>query len=124
MRAIYVARASGHPLAAAATQAFDALMTRRTEAKKRLGSDDPLLLATVLYESLTEKEYAQREAKLKGVRLLPLDRLISRARNGDDNKFSQILDYWTSTEGPFGKVPVDSWGPLFESVIAKTKSVH
>lgn len=124
MRAIYVARASDHPLGKAAGQAFDALMARRTEAKKRLGSDDPLLLATVLYENLTDAEYAKSAAKLEGIRLLPLDRLLVRGSRGDANQFPQMVAYWTSEEGPFASLPVDSWGPLFESVISKAASTH
>ena len=58
-RAAYVGRLEGKKLAGVnehASQAINALTARRSEAKKRLGSDDPLLLATVLRESLKPKE--------------------------------------------------------------------
>lgn len=123
MRAIYVARAGDHPLSAIAGQAFDALMARRTEAKKRLGSDDPLLLATVLYEDLSDADYAKSNTKLEGIRLLPLDRLIVKSHQGDMNQFPHMVKYWTSSDGPFGNLPLEAWGPLFESVLDKA-SVH
>ncbi len=124
MRAIYVVREENHSLAAVARQVYDALMARRTEAKKRLGSDDPLLLATVLYESLSDAEYESRKTKLEGIRLLPLDRMIVRTRHGDVNQFADMVNYWRSGEGPFGKLPVDSWTALFDSVKAKTSSIN
>src|SRR5262249_14319087 len=55
-RAIYVARAEKNELSDSATRALDTLMARRSESKKRLGSDDPLLLATVMQEMLTADE--------------------------------------------------------------------
>ncbi len=119
MRAVYVARESGHPLAATAKHVHEALMTRRTEAKKRLGSDDPLLLATVLFESLNDAEYDAVKEKLEGIRLVPLDRMIVRTAQGDVNKFAEIVNYWRSPDGPFGKTPLDSWEALFDSVKAK-----
>jgi len=124
MRAIYMVRDTEHPLAATARRIQDSLMARRTEAKKRLGSDDPLLLATVLRESLTDKEYAAREPKLKGVRLLPLDRLIMRDRTGDRNYFDRVINYWRSPEGPFGSFSPDKWKSLFDSVVDKIGTRH
>lgn len=118
-RAIYVARASGHSLSAQAEKAYDALVSRRTEVKKRLGSDDPLLLATVMYESLSDAEYAASQSKLDGIRLLPYDRYLVRTRAGDVNQFPAVVRYWRSAEGPFGNLPVEKWGALFDSV-AKT----
>ncbi len=112
-RAIYVAKsapdAAEGKLAAAATRALDALMARRSEAKKRLGSDDPLLLATVFMENLNDAEYAARGAKLDGIRLLPLDHWPVYGPNGDHNQFPNMIRYWRSTEGPYGKLPVESW---------------
>jgi hypothetical protein len=124
MRAIYILRGTEHPLAAAAEKAYEGLLARRAEAKKRLGSDDPLLLATVLSETLTDAEYASRQAKLEGLRLLPLDRWIVRGRSGDINHFPQIIKYWRSSEGPFGKFPPETWGALLESVTAKAGKPH
>ncbi|MDD5587450.1 MAG: hypothetical protein PHY92_10965 [Alphaproteobacteria bacterium] len=124
MRAIYAVRDSDHPLAEKASKAFNALMARRTEAKKRLGSDDPLLLATVLTETLTDAEYAKRTVKLEGIRLLPLDRWFVRSRNGDVNHFPEVVKFWRSPEGPFGKLQPETWGPLFDSVLAKASKPH
>lgn len=118
-RAIYVARApdaSGnpHPFAEAAGRALDALTARRADAKKRLGSDDPLLLATVFFESLNDAEYAKRSAGLDGVRLLPLDRWMARGHGGDVDQFQTVAKYWASPEGPFGKLKPDAWNALLE----------
>jgi intracellular multiplication protein IcmJ len=124
MRAIYMIRDTDHPLAATAGRVLEVLTSRRTEAKKRLGSDDPLLLATVLHESLTESEYAQRAPKLEGIRLMPLDRLTMRSRAGDENVFPQVVKYWRSSGGPFGKLPEEKWTSLFESVLSKVGTQH
>jgi intracellular multiplication protein IcmJ len=124
MRAVYAVRGSDHPLAEKASRVFDVLTARRTEAKKRLGSDDPLLLATVLVESLTDAEYAQRTTKLEGIRLLPMDRWFARGRTGDVNRFPDIVRYWRSSEGPFGQLQPEAWGPLFDSVIARADKPH
>lgn len=121
VRALYVARDSDTPqLTKAAVRALEVLTARRAEAKKRLGTDDPLLLATALYEQVDDKAYAARVAKLEGVRFLPLDRYLVQQRNGKDvNVFPQMMAYWTSPEGPFGKIPVSEWTALFEEVKAK-----
>lgn len=124
MRAIYVVRGTDHPLADSATRAYDALIARRTEAKKRLGSDDPLLLATVLQESLTDKEYAARTAKLEGIRLMPLERWLTRGPRGDVNHFPQVVKYWRSSEGPFGKLPPETWASMFDSVLNQISKPH
>lgn len=122
-RALYVARASDTPLAKAAVRALEVLTARRAEAKKRLGTDDPLILATALYEQLDDKAYAARTAKLEGIRFLPLDRYLVTQRSGKDaNVFPQMMTYWTSPEGPFGKLPVSEWTALFNDVMGKTPS--
>ncbi len=124
MRAIYVVRGADHPLADAASRAYDALIARRMEAKKRLGSDDPLLLATVFQESLTNKEYAARKEKLEGIRLMPLERWLMRGPRGDVNQFPQMLKYWRSPEGPFGRLLPETWGALFDSVVDRVGKTH
>ena len=121
LRAIYVARAptaedEEHPMAGLATRALDALMARRADAKKRLGSDDPFLLATVMIESLDDKEYASRAERLDGIRLLPLDRWLVKGRRGDADQFPRVIKYWISSQGPFAKLPPAAWQPLFDSV--------
>jgi intracellular multiplication protein IcmJ len=119
VRAIYVARSSEHHLASTASRAFDLLMARRSEAKRRLGSDDPVLLATALQEGLNDAEYKKRTAKLEGIRLLPVDKKLVATAKGVTDAFSQILNFWRSPEGPFGKLPVEEWEKMFAAVPAK-----
>lgn len=118
MRAIYVARAAKAEMSDAATRALDALMARRTDAKKRLGSDDPLLLATAMHEALTDEEYKGTSAKLEGIRLLPLDKRLVRTHKGDINQFPNMVKYWSSPAGPFGRLPVNQWMDLFKKATA------
>lgn len=117
-RAIYVAKATKGPMADAATRALEALTARRAEAKKRLGSDDPLLLATVMHESLTDEENQQAAQKLEGIRLLPLDKYLVRGSKGDVNQFPQLVKYWTSSEGPFASMPVAEWDKMLTAASA------
>jgi hypothetical protein len=101
-----------------ATRALDALMLRRAEAKKRLGSDDPFVLATVLQENLTNGEYAHALPKLEGIRLLALDKHMVHGRHGDFDGFSQIIQFWRSPQGPFAHLPTDEWKQLLTKVAA------
>ncbi|MDD3182885.1 MAG: hypothetical protein PHD48_08805 [Alphaproteobacteria bacterium] len=121
VRALYIARDSDVPtLSKAAVRSLEILTARRAEAKKRLGTDDPLLLATALFEQVDDKAYASRVTKLEGVRFLSFDRYLIRQRGGKDvNVFPQMVAYWQSPEGPFGKIPVSEWTALFESVMGK-----
>jgi len=115
-RAAYVARATNSELAVAATRTLDGLVARRADAKKRLGSDDPLLLATVMHEMLDDKEYARAASKLDGVRLMPLNKHLMRTGKGAlIDQFPQILKYWGSSAGPYGRLPVDSWAELLKT---------
>jgi intracellular multiplication protein IcmJ len=117
-RAIYVARAdkseAAAPAAQHASRALDALTARRAEAKKRLGSDDPMLLATIMHEALSAGEQKQAADKLKGVRLLPGDKHMVRTARGDANHFPLMIAYWRSPNGPFGKKPPSGWAELFK----------
>jgi intracellular multiplication protein IcmJ len=118
-RAIYVARSDENgTMAAAAGRVLDALLARKTEVKKRLGSEDPLLLSSVLQEHLTHKERAGALHKLEGVRLLPLDKHIVRVRGSETNIFPQIVKFWRSEKGPYAKLPDDEWQKLFAKVAA------
>lgn len=114
--AIYVARATKGPVADLANRALDALMVRRADAKKRLGSDDPLLLATVLRENINDEEAKDIEAKLEGLRLLPLDKYVMRGPQGDVDQFPSMIKYWLSSEGPYAQLPVEKWTELFRGV--------
>jgi intracellular multiplication protein IcmJ len=118
-RAIYVAQTEeDSAIAKAATRVLDALMARKIEAKKRLGSEDPLLLSAVLHENLTYKERAAAIRKLDGIRLMPLDRHMVRSRGSDINGFPQIVRFWRSERGPFAKLPTDEWQKLFAKIAA------
>ena len=117
-RAIYVARAENmEPLATAATRALDALMARRGDAKKRLGTDDPLMLATILLENLNEAEVNAAPQKLDGIRLMPLDKYLVRVKGGDINGFDQMVRFWRSEDGPYADMPVTDWQKLFAKVV-------
>lgn len=114
-RAIYVAKASSNPMTESAARAYDALIARRADAKKRLGSDDSLLLATILHESLSQDEARHAVGKLEGIRVLPLDKHVMRDSKGESNKFGQIVKYWVSADGPFGKLPTAKWAEMFQT---------
>jgi intracellular multiplication protein IcmJ len=117
MRAIYVARISQGPVAEAARAAYDALIARREEAKKRLSTDDPATLATILNDYLTPAQYAARVDKLEGIRLFPLDRRIIKESDLEFNQFPQILAYWRSKDGPFGGNPPQQWLAYSQSLL-------
>lgn len=121
-RALYVAKASDDALSAAAGRTLEVLTQRRLEAKKRLGTDDPLILATALLEAVDNATYAKRVEKLEGIRLLPADRYLATQRAGEVDVFPQMLAYWTSPEGPFARKPVSEWAAMFDQVIEKTKA--
>ncbi|MDR3423518.1 MAG: type IV secretion protein DotN [Alphaproteobacteria bacterium] len=118
-RAIYVARAEeGGEMADVATRALNALTARRIEAKKRLGSDDPFLLATVLHENLNNRERPAAIAKLEGIRLLPLDKYMVRSQSGNVNGFPKIVKFWRSPSGPFAQLPTGEWKDMFKKIAA------
>ncbi len=124
-RAAYIARQENPPnetLGPSATRAIDSLTARRAEAKKRLGIDDPILLATILHESLTDGERKEAVQKLDGIRLLPSDKYWIRGASGDVNQFSTMAKYWRSSEGPYAKTPVTSWSDMFK--MATTAAGH
>ncbi len=120
-RAIYVARISRGPMADAARDAMEALLSRKEEAVKRLGTDSPKILSSVLQDFLEVKEYKQRLSRLKGFRILPLDRRVIKEGELEFNQFPQVLAYWRSKEGPFGEIPPRQWGELFFTTREKIK---
>jgi intracellular multiplication protein IcmJ len=116
-RAVYVARISQGSMAETAKTTYETLMSRREEAKVRLGTDDPFILATVMKDFLTPRHYALRDKKLEGLRLFPLDRRIIKEGDLEFNQFPQILAYWRSKDGPFGgKIP-HQWKTLYAQMI-------
>jgi len=115
-RAIYVARISRGPMADAARDAMEALLARKEAATQRLGTDSPAILSTVLQDFLEADEYKLRLNKLKGFRVLPLDRRIIKEGDLEFNQFPQVLAFWRSKEGPFGDLPPRKWVELFYKV--------
>ncbi len=115
-RAIYVARISQGPVADAARRSLDALMERREEVKRRIGTDDPYILAMVMRDYLGHKHYHYRDKKLEGVRLFPLDRRIIKEADLEFNQFPQILAYWRSKDGPFGGKAPPTWLSLYQDM--------
>lgn len=118
VRAIYIARAEKGAMAAMATRALDALTVRRSEAKKRLGSDDPLLLATIFREALDVDEIRAARMKLEGIRLLPSEKYMVRGAKGDTNQMATLVRYWLSASGPYAAWPTGKWQDSFKTAIA------
>lgn len=115
-RALYVARISQGAMSETARKILDTLMSRRMDVRERLGTDEPAVLVDVLQDYISRKKYAERDKRLNGVRLFPLDRRIIREQDLEFNQFPQILAYWRSKEGPFaGKIP-NNWIDLYKNV--------
>lgn len=119
MRAVYIARISQGPVADAARRSLDALMARREEAKRRISTDNPYILSVILKDYLSDNHYMMREAKLKGLRLLPLDRRLIKEAELEFNQFPQILAYWRSKNGPFGARTPPQWPGLRQELFAQ-----
>lgn len=119
MRAVYVARISQGPMAEAARVVLDSVMARREEARRRIQTDDPFVLSTVLKDFLTGKYYAERSERLQGIRLLPLDRRLIKEADLEFNQFPQILAYWRSKDGPFGGRAPTLWTNLYKNALRK-----
>lgn len=119
-RAIYVARITQGPVADAARSALEILLKRKEDAKRKLGTDDPAMLASILGDFLELTEYKARAKKLDGLRIMPLDRRIVREGDLEFNQFPQILAYWRSKDGPFGELPPKTWQEMFEELQQKT----
>lgn len=118
-RAAYVARISQGPVADAARRTLDVFMQRREDIRKRLGADDPFILAAVLKDYISDKVYSARQKKLEGVRLFPLDRRIIKEADLEFNQFPQILAFWRSKGGPFGDMVPRQWLDLYRDISTK-----
>lgn len=116
VRALYVARSSEGPLSEPARRGIDALRSRRDEAKRRLGTDDPMILATVLGDFLREENTRGLAEKIDGVRFFSLDRRVQRTAQGEVDRFPDMLAYWKSKDGPFGDLPPTQWLALAEKL--------
>ena len=124
MRSIYAARQHGEAMPAkmrdCALRAQDVLLHARGEAKRRIGTDDPAVLASVLLEGVEEGAYKKRGDKLNGLRLAPLDKRILPNGAGDTDQFPKMAQYWVSNEGPYGNVPPEKWEGLKSFLKAKS----
>lgn len=118
-RAVYVARISQGPVADAARRALDVFMQRREECRKRLGTDDPFILSSVMRDYISGKAYEGARHKLEGVRLFPLDRRIIKEADLEFNQFPQILAYWRSKDGPFGGMLPRQWLDIYREIAPK-----
>ena len=116
MRALYIARFAQGPLSEASKSMLNILKERRLEAKKRLGSDNPSDLAVVLDDFLNARQYKRVQSKLKGIRLMPLDRRIVQDGDLKFNKFPQILAHWRLKGGPFTEISPEKWGLMFKEL--------
>ncbi len=117
VRALYVARFAQGPLSEASKAVLHTLKERRLEAKKRLGSDNPSDLAVVLEDFLNDKQYRRVNNKLKGIRLLPLDRRVINDRGVELNAFPKHLAYWrTKKGGPFTEISTEKWGGMYKEI--------
>src|SRR5690606_21076539 len=112
-RAIYVARISQGSMADSARGTLDAIMARREDAKARIATDDPFILASVMRDFLGPKHYSMRAQKLEGIRLFPLDRRNISEGDLKFNQFPQILAYWRSKDGPFGAKIPSQWKIIY-----------
>jgi intracellular multiplication protein IcmJ len=104
-------------VADAARRSLEVVLARREDARARLGTDDPYILATVLRDYITDKAYEARQAKLDGIRLFPLDRRIIKEADLEFNQFPQILAYWRSKDGPFGSLVPKQWVGLYKGAL-------
>ena len=116
-RAVYVARISQGPVADAARRTLDIFMQRREEARRRLGTDDPFILSSVMRDYISGKAYEAAQTKLDGVRLFPLDRRIIKEADLEFNQFPQILAYWRSKDGPFGGMLPRQWIDIYRALV-------
>jgi intracellular multiplication protein IcmJ len=122
MRSLYIAkRSDDEKLKNAAIRTIDVLTLRRSEAKKRLGTDDPLIFATACHELVSLDQYKNRKSKLEGLRFLPFDRHFVRQKGKEIDVFNRMVEYWTSFEGPYAKLPVSEWTKLFEEVFSQVE---
>lgn len=115
-RAIYIARITQGPMADAARDALEILMRRKEEAVNKLGTDDPRILATIFQDFMEGKEYAFRNKRIDGFRIMPLDRRLVREGELEFNQFPQMLAYWRSSNGPYGPTPPRSWPEMFYNI--------
>lgn len=114
LRAIYVARSSDNSnIANKARKCFDVLSSRRTVAEDILGTDDPKILAEIINSFMSDEERNMIPEKLKGIRLMSLDKKIEVEDGMEFNEFPQMLNYWKSNVD-FLKQPCSTWNSIEE----------
>lgn len=118
-RALYVARRTQGPMADAARMGMNALLSRKDEAIVRIGTDSPRLLAAVMRELLEMPAYKRRAEVLEGIRLMPLDKRLIKEDDFEFDQFPQILAFWRSTNGPYGKTLPPTWPAMLQTVMEK-----
>ncbi len=118
-KAIYVARISQGPIADCARKLLDIIMSRRAEAKNRVGTDNPFILGRVMSDYLSLNQYKLSGKKLEGLRVMPLDRRKIKETNLEFNQFPQILAYWRSRNGSFGPYPPQKWIEIYQDILSK-----
>jgi intracellular multiplication protein IcmJ len=115
-RAIYIGRIAQGGIAEVSRKILDIIMARKDEARKRITTDDPNILAMILRDYLPYKHYQNRHKRLKGIRLFPLDRRIKNEAGLEFNQFPQILAYWRSKNGPFGGKKPQDWVEVYHDI--------
>jgi intracellular multiplication protein IcmJ len=105
-REVYIFRISRGPRAERARRALDHLFSRRRTAKDRTGLTGE---TEILDAIVSARARGERPEPLDGIRLLPLDRRILNAGGLEFNQFPQVLAYWRSAEGPFGRQQAQPW---------------
>ncbi len=72
----------------------------REGAKRRIGTDDPAVLARRMLALESNEQRLELGKALEPIRLFPLDRRIVRELDLEYNQFPQILAFWRSRNGP------------------------
>tara|TARA_Y100001001_G_scaffold127130_1_gene125855 strand:+ start:52 stop:783 length:732 start_codon:yes stop_codon:yes gene_type:complete len=121
-RSIFVARISQGEMAEQAKSLLNTLMHRREQAKERLGTDDPMVLSTVMRDYIEPGHYKQRMKKLDGIRLMPLDRRLVQEGELSFNQFPQILAYWRSKDGPYGDALPKTWLEHYKNIFVESQA--
>jgi len=106
MPEIYALRISRGPKADQARAILNRIMKRREEARENFGSDDPLELIRRLQDCGEDRGEIDRLA-VRGLRVMPLDRRITREADLEFNQFPQILVYWRSKNGPLSRTKTE-----------------
>jgi hypothetical protein len=122
LRALYVARTDVDPkISDKARKAFDVISARRKVATDILGTDDPKILADIMYSFMNEYEKSNISSKLSGIRLLSLDKKIEVEDGMEFNEFPQMLNFWKSSVD-FLNQPCSNWQKI-EVVDEKIENV-